>query len=375
LKSDIKTSTILADERPRWKTILFSAALVLVSMAVVAAFLLVLEAGVRLKRGVLFSTGKAAGETVDETPVTRRAFARHDPLLGHIPAPNLKGLKAHEAFATDSAGTRRNGTGSQPPGTAVMAIGDSFTFGLDVDDDGTWPARLESLLDRPVINAGVFGYGLDQIVLRGEKLLETRRDVDLVILAVFGNDIERCEYSYLYASKPYFVIREGRLELRNVPVPDEYTPVRLASLRNALRRSHLADVLLKRIAPRWWLVKGRERREHDRGDEVASLLLERWISFARQRDLRTLYVALVAWPNDVARLQALTRHAEREGMEVLDLSEPLWEMIQADKDRWQAATGHLTREGNEWVAMQIAGRLKSSAGPHPTGFSGATRPD
>ena len=32
-----------------------------------------------------------------------------------------------------------------------------------------WPARLKRLLERPVLNGGVFGYGLDQIVLRAEK--------------------------------------------------------------------------------------------------------------------------------------------------------------------------------------------------------------
>ncbi len=364
MKNNPKTPTISANERPRWKTVLFSAALLPVSLAVVAAIVVVLEIAVRLDRGALFSTEKVGARQVN---VTRGAMAVHDPDLGHVPTPNLRGVKAAygATVTTDAAGVRQNGLGSPPPGVAILAVGDSFTFGLEVDDDGSWPAQLERRVQRPVLNAGVFGYGLDQIVLRAEQLVVTRDDVDLVILAVFGDDIDRCEYSYRFASKPYFKIRDGRLELRNVPVPDGHTPVQLASLRSALEYSHLADVLLTRVAPNWWLIEGRERHEHERGDEVASLLLERWSGFARRRDLRTLYVALLASAGsdsseDTARLGALTNHAKRVGLEVLDLSRPLWEMIQADKDRWQATAGHLTREGNDWVAAQIAAWLESS---------------
>lgn len=362
MAGDFKAAAIVATARPRWKSVLFSVVLFLILVAGVGVALLVLEFGVRLNRGMLSSASDASpgAVAVPARPLTRTAIAVHDALLGHIPSPNLKGFRNYEAnITTDEAGIRRNGSGSPPPGTPVLAIGDSFTFGLEVDDDGSWPASLERRLARPVINAGVFGYGLDQIVLRGEKLLDTRSDIDTVVLAVFGGDIERCEYSYLFATKPYFSIRDGHLELRNVPVPNAYTPVRLASLRRVLKGSQLADVLFTRLAPSWWQVQGRERREHERGDEVAALLLDRWSGFARQRHIQTLYVALFAWPKNTSRLQALTSHARREGMEVLDLSDQLWAMIQADTPRWQAAAGHLTREGNEWVAAQIAGRLES----------------
>jgi hypothetical protein len=350
-----------AERRPRWKTALFAAGLAAIMSAAIAVAMLALEAGVRLNRGVLFSSGQDGdAAAAPARAITRTSIAAYDPLLGHIPTPNLVGFRNYDAnVTTDAEGLRLNGPGPRPPGRSVLAIGDSFTFGLEVDDDASWPARLEGLLGRPVINAGVFGYGIDQIVLRGEQLVEAHKDVDLVVLAVFGGDIERSEYSYLFATKPYFDIRNGALELQNVPVPDVSRPVRLAALRTALRPSHLADALLSRLAPQWWLVQGRERREHDRGDEVASLLLERWGRFTRARNLRTLYVALVAWPANVARLRALTSAATRQGMEVLDLSEPLWTMIQADKSRWQEEAGHLTREGNAWVAAQIAARLKT----------------
>ena len=43
-----------------------------------------------------------------------------------------------------------------------MAVGDSFTFGDEVNDGQTWPAQLQQLTGRRVINGGVSGYGFDQ---------------------------------------------------------------------------------------------------------------------------------------------------------------------------------------------------------------------
>ena len=65
----------------------------------------------------------------------------------------------------------------------ILAVGDSFTFGDRVSDHETWPAQLERLTGRQVLNAGVFGYGVDQAYLRAVALLETY-DTDLVVLAL-----------------------------------------------------------------------------------------------------------------------------------------------------------------------------------------------
>ena len=56
-------------------------------------------------------------------------------------------------------------------GPLTLAAGDSFTFGDEVNDDESWPAALEQLTGRRVINAGVPGFGLDQAVLRAEQLM------------------------------------------------------------------------------------------------------------------------------------------------------------------------------------------------------------
>jgi lysophospholipase L1-like esterase len=71
----------------------------------------------------------------------------------------------------DARGFRTNGAAlpdSQQPSTVVFALGDSFTFGMGVRDESTWPARLEGDLRRRtgqpivVVNGGTISYGVFQ---------------------------------------------------------------------------------------------------------------------------------------------------------------------------------------------------------------------
>jgi lysophospholipase L1-like esterase len=86
----------------------------------------------------------------------------------------------------------------QRPGTQaslrILAIGDSCTFGVGVNDGDTWPAQLQALFDHAktdvsVINAGVPGY----TAFQGKQWLEKQglsKNPNIVI-ATFGfNDFE-----------------------------------------------------------------------------------------------------------------------------------------------------------------------------------------
>jgi len=79
-------------------------------------------------------------------------------------------------------------------GLRVLAVGDSTTFGLGVDDDETWPSQLQRLFDRSsleveVINAGVPGYSSFQC----RRFLEEQgmaMEPDIIV-ATFGfNDFD-----------------------------------------------------------------------------------------------------------------------------------------------------------------------------------------
>ena len=74
----------------------------------------------------------------------------------------------------------------------ILALGDSCTFGLGVNDDKTWPVQLQSLLDAKgldaeVINGGVPGYTSYQ----GLRFLETqglKMKPDIVVVCFGFND-------------------------------------------------------------------------------------------------------------------------------------------------------------------------------------------
>lgn len=70
----------------------------------------------------------------------------------------------------------------------VLAFGDSLTAGLGVSPEKAYPAVLQSLSGRTVINAGVSGELTEAGVKRLPDLLD-KHDPQLVILLEGGNDI------------------------------------------------------------------------------------------------------------------------------------------------------------------------------------------
>jgi hypothetical protein len=97
---------------------------------------------------------------------------KYDEVLGWVQPAYL----ASDGFNTVEYGIRKNSSRDEPLSRgAVLAVGDSYTVGSEVRDDESWPAQLERLAQVRVINAGVGGYGLDQIVLAAERLLPVMR--------------------------------------------------------------------------------------------------------------------------------------------------------------------------------------------------------
>src|SRR5205807_23429 len=73
---------------------------------------------------------------------------------------------------------------------SFVAVDNSFTERNAVADDETWPAHLERDPGWRVLNAGVRGYGLDQMVLRAESLAP-RFKPRAIVLTFIQDDIYR----------------------------------------------------------------------------------------------------------------------------------------------------------------------------------------
>ncbi len=70
----------------------------------------------------------------------------------------------------------------------ILAFGDSLTFGYGAAKEQSYPAQLSTLINIPVINAGISGELSEQGVKRLESLL-TLHNPQLLLLCHGGNDI------------------------------------------------------------------------------------------------------------------------------------------------------------------------------------------
>jgi lysophospholipase L1-like esterase len=116
-----------------------------------------------------------------------------------VPKPGFQGdvrtLEYSANVRINSKGHRGPELGPKEPNELrILALGDSFTLGVQVEESQTFSALLESRLsaelNRPVrvINAGVDGFGTDQSMRMAERL-DAHYDVDAAMLLFFtGND-------------------------------------------------------------------------------------------------------------------------------------------------------------------------------------------
>lgn len=292
----------------------------------------------------------------------------YDPELGYVPRPGAAtaNVWGKRVVITDDR-LRSNGPGPPPRGEPVLVVGDSFAFGDEVNDEETWPAQLQKEIGRPVLNGGVFGYGLDQIVLRAERLLD-RTGARTLVVAFVADDVRRCEYVYRYAWKPWFAVTEAGLELHGVPVPKPGTPPPGEALwRRALRWSFLGDLVMRRLDPDGWLLPD-SLRVHRQGVSVGRLLVDRLADAAKARGLHLLLV--VQWHplSRVASAVSVADHALERGVPVLPTEALLRREIVANPGGASALfhmsqsggvrrIGHMTPYGNQVVAHAVARAL------------------
>lgn len=109
--------------------------------------------------------------------------------------PRQRALSYGALATIDDRGLRLNRSAPplEAPNGTILALGDSFTFGLGVGDEETWPARLEEMLCDstgaavPVQNAGTISYGVFQeMSLLQERGLASRPRI--VIHGLYWND-------------------------------------------------------------------------------------------------------------------------------------------------------------------------------------------
>jgi hypothetical protein len=214
----------------------------LIETVTVAGLLLAAEAGLAglvlwLKRDCPWLITRAdLKPKIDRDGLARFVAHGWDAELGWVRKPNTEnteigkgGTNTH--FRIDETGARAD-PGYPPSPLSAIALGDSYTFCRQVNDDETWPHFLSRALSGRVRNIGVGNYGIDQALLRLEREFYDT-PAPIVIMGVVPETICRIqsvwkhfsEYGNVFAFKPRFRLTSARtLELLPNPIkaPDDF---------------------------------------------------------------------------------------------------------------------------------------------------------
>jgi hypothetical protein len=150
---------------------------------------------------------------------------RYDPDLGWAPVPNA----AAEFTGSRTVSVKNNSIGlrdiehDRGGSPRILFIGDSFTWGFDVEAKDRFTEILRQKMPQAdIVNAGVPGYGTDQEYLLLEKMWDAIKPDVVVLMYCSDNDrfdnTTNMRYDGYY--KPYVVqTPDGRWHFRGQPVP------------------------------------------------------------------------------------------------------------------------------------------------------------
>lgn len=314
------------------------------------------------------------------TFLTTRSPNDYDPVLGWVfkPDQSIDPDDPAKSLTTGKYGIRLSAPGAdQLPSGAILVVGDSFTAGDEVGDRDAWPAILEHMIGRRVINAAAYGWGADQIVLRTEELLP-KLSPAMVIVSFFQDfqgDVDRAGLRvFLSANKPYFTLEDGALVPHNIPVPRYQGGVQETSRWLLLPSySYLVQFTMNRLGwSNWWQIFSANYVPVDNDPiAVSCALLKRLQSELASQGIDFLFVMQYGGSlhpvKPTREASAVVACARTMGIDTLDL----WDVLKAAHDRHSFAEyrklwasfdgnysfGHMSGLGNRLVAEQIAAVL------------------
>jgi carbamoyltransferase len=312
-------------------------------------------------------------------------------MLGGIQTRNRAGDTPF-LVRTNSAGFRTgNFTMEKPPGVRrILFYGDSFTEGVGVSDGRRFSDLIEQMIPHTeALNFGVRATGTDQQLLFFRER-PPELDHDLVVIGLYTGDVKRnaSKYGVLTSAtgasyqKPYFVVENGELSLKNVPVPAapaEYSDLD-RSERSAVYNSGLAyrlRVLVRSYTP-WAKVMLQRVIRYQPAPFLASAdhpawlltraILDQWVAEA---DVPVVVLAIPPYQyvEGTASSRAYRqRFAELASLPGLTVHDPLDDMKAAA--RTKGADGlripgdaHFSAAGHEVLARSVAPVIAEVLGP------------
>jgi hypothetical protein len=154
----------------------------------------------------------------------RNTIYNYHEKLGWFQKPNQQVLyKASQEFIvnTNNQGFRDKDYGLKKK-DRILFIGDSFTWGYDVEEKNRFTNNLQQKLlnSHDVLNMGVSGYGTDQSYLILQDYFESSQADIVFLLFCMMNDREENMSKSVYHGyyKPYFILKDSmNIELAGIP--------------------------------------------------------------------------------------------------------------------------------------------------------------
>jgi hypothetical protein len=322
-------------------------------------------------------------------PRAERRHTKYDPDLGwvnepSVHIPDMYGLGVD--LRTNSQGFRNNhdfATVAPNGKNRIICSGDSFTLGYGVDNDHTWCQQLISLdLRLETLNAGQGGYGLDQTYLWYKRDV-SHFDHQVHLLAFIIEDFTRMQSDRFGGyGKPVIQIENGMLVVKNVPVPKPPAAlIKWFALIGSTLKSLRTVELFERVLWKRGLVpvpenEKRRLEEMERNEKTQQVLVKIFEDLKRLNEARASKLVLVyipmKWELEGDGSQEWIRFIEKAtrdlGIPLINLFSPFRSLpkervvslyIPAGQIQYPHADGHLTNEGNEFVARMIYEGMKN----------------
>jgi lysophospholipase L1-like esterase len=273
-----------------------------------------------------------------------------DPILRFTQEPGERWMPEGHTETINRFGFRER---EIPPKSAdrvrIVAVGDSFTYGLGILHDEVWPAQLEASLNQAdprfeVFNFGMIGFNSCQID-RATELFVVDTQPDMVLVGWFPNDSERVTWNPPICGHclPDCTLLERAGEGLTHRTRLGLVAARsVRALRDGNPSPHRPD------GPEAYLV--RPQGIYWRGMRAS---LERLVARVRAVDSR---VALLLFPEGPGPINPWSG----EGLEALseELRLPILDLrgaLPGDDDRFRLEDGrHLTAEANQRMGTAIA---------------------
>lgn len=290
------------------------------------------------------------------------------------------------SYHTDRQGFRvSDGTDRGSIATRWAVLGDSFSFGLGVNDNETFTAVMNrEAADKHFINYAVPGYSTDQQWLLLQQNPEIRRARRLLVVVYLGNDpFDNVLAFPLQArhAKPYVELENGKLRVRNQPVPLIGKPqaqqqrdlARLnaprresAAWRRLLASTAVGELLLNSLFPDRFTADDVSTYFQYETDVIIALLREIHAKTAEMQPLIVLMPgrSFVQQPRSFSA--ACQEHFRREilssapeqNLDVIDMGTLLRTDYETTSSQlFYPVDGHLTPMGHEFIARAILERL------------------